>query len=151
MFEYLSESTELSEAYNAARTEKEAAKVTVRFYWRKRKEMAAERRQCKEQEDAESYSAPASNQPFRALGRPLFGGEGYVIYQIEQEGICQDATGNPSFLAHFTMMDILVLAGLGHVFLIGVFPQTGWHCKFVLELYLVFRSSASSTSQPCKS
>jgi hypothetical protein len=93
----------------------------------------------------ENYLPPASSQPSRASGRPLFGGEGYVIYQIEQEGICQDATGIQSFLVHFTMMDILVLAGLGHFFPIGFFPQTGWHCKLVLELYLVFRSSASST------
>ena len=37
MFEDISESTELRESHDAARTEKEAAGVTVRFYWRKRK------------------------------------------------------------------------------------------------------------------
>ena len=50
--------------------------------------------------------------------------------KIEQEGICQDATGNPPFLVRFTMrIDITILAGLGHFFPIGFFPQTGWHCK----------------------
>ena len=50
--------------------------------------------------------------------------------KIEQEGICQDATGNPPFLVRFTMsIDITVLADLGHFFPIGFFPQTGWHCK----------------------
>jgi structural maintenance of chromosome 1 len=56
MFEDISESAELRESYDAARTEKEAAEETVMFYWRKRKGMAAERRQYKEQkEEAEKY------------------------------------------------------------------------------------------------
>ena len=77
-----------------------------------------------------NFSPPASSQLSRASGRPLFGGEGYVILQIEQEVICQDATGNPSFLMRFTMrIDLSVLVGLGHFFPIGFFPQTGWHCK----------------------
>ena len=78
----------------------------------------------------ENYSPPASGKSSRASGRPLFGREGYVIYKIERERICQDATGNPSFLVRFTMrIDRTVLEGLGHFFPIGFFPQTGWHCK----------------------
>ena len=78
----------------------------------------------------ENFSLPVSIQTPRASGRPLFGGEGYVICQFEQEGICHDATGNPPFLVRFTMrIDITILAGLGHFFPIGFFPQTGWHCK----------------------
>jgi structural maintenance of chromosome 1 len=58
MFEEISESAELRDAYDAARAEKEAGEETVTFFWRKRKGMAAERRQYKEQKDeAERFRA----------------------------------------------------------------------------------------------
>ena len=66
--------------------------------------------------------------------------------KIEQEGICQYATGNPPFLVRFTMrIDRTVLEGLGHFFPIGFFPSLAGTVSCALDLYLVVRSSASST------
>lgn len=58
MFEEISGSAELREAYEAARGEKDTAEEEVTHFWRKRKGMAAERKQYKEQKDeADRFSA----------------------------------------------------------------------------------------------
>lgn len=56
MFEEISESAELREGYENARAEKDAAEEEVMHFWRKRKGMAAEKRQYKEQkEEADKF------------------------------------------------------------------------------------------------
>lgn len=56
MFEEVSESAEFRQPYEDARTEKDAAEEEVTHFWRKRKGMAAERRQYREQkEEAERF------------------------------------------------------------------------------------------------
>ena len=56
MFEEISESAEFRVPYDEARVEKDAAEEEVTHFWRKRKGMAAERRQYREQkEEAERF------------------------------------------------------------------------------------------------
>lgn len=56
LFEEVSQSSEFKEKYEQARTDKDAAEETVTQFWRKRKGMAAEKRQYREQkEEAERY------------------------------------------------------------------------------------------------
>lgn len=56
MFEEVSESAEFRERYEQARAEKDAAEEEVTHFWRKRKGMAAEKRQYREQkEEAERF------------------------------------------------------------------------------------------------
>lgn len=56
MFEEVSESAQYRQRYEAARVERDAAEEEVTQFWRKRKDMAAEKRQYKEQKDeAERY------------------------------------------------------------------------------------------------
>lgn len=56
MFEEVSESAEFRADYEQARSEKDAAEDEVTHFWRKRKNMAAEKRQYREQkEEAERY------------------------------------------------------------------------------------------------
>jgi structural maintenance of chromosome 1 len=73
MFEEISGSAELKEAYDAARLEKDTAEEEVMHFWRKRKGMAAERKQYKEQkEEADKFKALQAQLASTRSERALF-------------------------------------------------------------------------------
>lgn len=73
MFEEISGSAELREAYENARVERDTAEEEVTHLWRKRKGMAAERKQYKEQkEEADRFTALQKELAEKRTERALF-------------------------------------------------------------------------------